>query len=253
MNSAPQFLVSSLLLLFGVVAHAQDAAPNPEEQFEKAADFMEKGQFAEAVPILEELAEEYESENVLWNLGLAETEIHANDKALNVWLEYRKLAPNDWRGRSKLVQAYQATGNMKARDEERAALIALWEKGEDADLKVQDTFCREQIIEPNRRVFVLEYFRPAGERMVVYSFVVQAPGAEDYRISLGSYEDTNQIGWEMGTRPRNVRLYHLDLYRTKFHATYGFYEGQPAYETVRGNVMDILNGKAKAVSSTQQR
>ena len=242
----------SLLLLSGAIANGQGAAASPQEQFDKAADFMEKGQFAEAVPILEALAEEYESENVLWNLGLAETEIHANDKALKVWLEYRKLAPNDWRGRSKLVQAYQATGNMKARDEERAALIALWEKGEDADLKGQDTFCREQIIEANRRVFVLEYFHPEGERMVVYSFQVRAPGAEDYRISLGSYEATNQVGWESGRRPRNVRLYHLDLYRPKFHATYAFYEGQPPYETVRENVMAILDGKVKPMSSTQQ-
>ena len=33
------------------MAGGQDAAPSPQEQFNKAADFMEKGQFAEAVPI----------------------------------------------------------------------------------------------------------------------------------------------------------------------------------------------------------
>jgi tetratricopeptide (TPR) repeat protein len=235
------------------MAGGQDAAPSPQEQFNKAAEFMEKGQFAEAVPILEALAEEYESENVLWNLGIAATEIHENDKALKVWLQYRKLAPDDWRGRAKLVQAYQATGNMKARDEERAALISLWERGDDADLKKQETFCREQIIEADLRVFVFEHFRPAGEFMVIYSFEVRAPGAEDYRVSLGSYEGTNQVGWETGSRPRNVRLYHLDLYRPKFHATYAFYEGQPAYETVRENVLAILSGKANPLSSTQQQ
>jgi hypothetical protein len=50
-----------------------------------------------------------------------------------------------------------------------------------------------------------------------------------------------------------VRLYHLDLYRPKFHATYAFYEGQPAYETVRENVLAILSGKANPLSSTQQQ
>ena len=123
MKSTRQFILVPLLLLASARAGGQDAAPSPQEQFNKAADFMEKGQFAEAVPILEALAEEYESENVLWNLGIAATEIHENDKALKVWLQYRKLAPDDWRGRAKLVQAYQATGNMKARDEERAAQV----------------------------------------------------------------------------------------------------------------------------------
>jgi len=253
MNSRRQLAILPLLLLLAVSASGQPASPTPEEQFSKAAAFMEKSQFTEAVPILEALAREYENEDIFWNLGLAETEIHANDKALNAWLEYRKVAPNDWRGRAKLVQAYQALGDPKARDEERAELVRLWEKGEDADLRKEATFCREQIIEANRRVFVLEYFRPAGEYRVVYSFQVRAPGAENFHISLGSYDGTNQIGWESGTRPRSVRLYHLDLYRPKLHETYAFYDGQPSYETVRAAVMSILAGESKAMSSTRQQ
>jgi hypothetical protein len=88
--------------------------------------------------------------------------------------------------------------------------------------------------------------------MVIYSFEVRAPGAEDYRISLGSYEGTNQVGWENGARPRSIRLYHLDLYRPKLHETYAFYEGQPSYETVRAAVISILAGESKAMSSTRQ-
>lgn len=251
MKAPHQLLRFPLLLLVCAAAHGEVAPADPKEEFARATAFMDKSQFAEAVPILESLAMHYESEDILWNLGISATEIQANDKALKAWLEYRKLAPDDWRGRAKLVQAYQATGNIKQRDEERAELIRLWEKGEDPDLRQQATFCREQIIEANRRVFVLEYFRPGGENMVVYSFQVQAPGAEGYRISLGSYDGTNRVGWELGQRPRSVRLYHLDLYRSNLHATYGFFEGQPTYETVRENVMSILSGKAKAMSSTR--
>jgi len=253
MKSLRRLVLLPLSFLLVGAASAQTPSPGPEEQFANAAGFMEKGQFAEAVPILEALAREYENEDIFWNLGLATTEIHANDKALNAWLEYRRVAPDDWRGRAKLVQAYQAVGNMKARDDERAALISLWEKGEDANLKKEATFCREQIIEASWRVFALEHFRPAGEYMVFYTFEVRAPGAENYRISLGSYEGTNQVGWETGSRPRSVRLYHLDLYRPKLHETYGFYEGQPSYETVRAAVMSILTGESKALSSTRQQ
>jgi len=253
MKSLRQLVLLPLLLMVVASASGQSAAPTPQEQFSKAGALMEKGQFADAIPILESLARDFENEEIFWNLGLAATEIHANDKALNAWLEYRNVAPNDWRGRAKLVQAYQVTGNFKARDEERAVLIRLWEKGEDTDLKKATTFCREQIIEEKRRVYVLEYFHPEGEQMVIYSFEVRAPGEEDYRISLGSYEGTNQVGWETGARPRSVRLYHLDLYRPKLHETYAFYEGQPSYETVRAAVMSILAGESKAMSSTRQQ
>ena len=253
MKSLRRLVLLPLSLLLVGSVYAQSVSPGPEEQFSNAAAFMEKGLFAEAVPILEALAGEYENEDIFWNLGLAATEIHANDKALNAWLGYRRVAPNDWRGRAKLVQAYQAVGNLKGRDEERAALINLWEMGKDANLKKEATFCREQIIEANWRVFVLEHFRPAGEYMVVYTFEVRAPGAENYRISLGSYEGTNQVGWETGRRPRNVRLYHLDLYRPKLHETYGFYEGPPSYETVRAAVMSIIAGESNALSSTRQQ
>jgi len=253
MRTPRQIILLTLLLQFCIMANGQDVPTNPEREFAKAAEFMDKGQFADAVPILEALAREYESDDIFWNLGISATEIHATDKALKAWLAYRTLAPDDWRGRAKLVQAYQATGNIKARNDERAELIRLWEKGEDVDLRKQATFCREQVIEANRRVFVLEHFHPGGENMVVYSFEVRAPDTEDYRISLGSYEGTNQVGWETGSRPRSVRLYHLDLYRPKLHETYGFYEGQPSYETVRENVMSILAGEAKPISSTRQQ
>jgi hypothetical protein len=239
-----------LTLLASTAAIGQADSSDSKESFSKAASMMERGQFAEAVPILESLARHHRTENVLWNLGISASEIGAHDKALSAWREYRQLAPDDWRGRAKLIQAHQAVGDLKARDDQRAELLVLWQEGKDADLSSQAFYCREQIIEANRRVFVFEYFHPTGEFMVLYSFEVRAPGSEDFRISLGSYEGTNQVMRELGKLGKDVRLYHLDLYRPKRHETYAFYQGRPTYEAVRANVMSILSGDLEPASST---
>lgn len=241
-----------IALLAAASATAQTDLASREQAFSKAMELMENNQHAEAIPILEALARDHKSESVLWNLGLAASEIRANDKALRVWLDYRSVAPDDWRGRAKLIQAYQATGDLKARDEQRAQLFRLWEEGKDADLASQTVYCREQIIEANRRVFALEYFRPAGDRMIFYSFQVRAPGEEGFKITLGSYEGTNQIMRETGKLKGDERIYHLDLYRPKLHETYAFYGSLPSYEAVRANVVSILSGTLNPVSSSSQ-
>ena len=228
----------------------EPASPDPQKEFARAVELIEQQKHAEAVPILQALGEEYSNDTIFWNLGLAATEAHENRIALNAWLRFREVSPGDWRGRAKLVQAYQATNNITARDAERAELLRLWTEGKDPELSKQKLFCREQIIEEKRRVFVFEYFHPTGERMVFYSFHVQTPGAEEYKISLGSYEGTNQVAWETGTLARDKRVFHLDMYAPDLHKTYGFYDGQPSYETVRAAVIAILSGEAKAVSST---
>jgi tetratricopeptide (TPR) repeat protein len=253
MKGLRYLLLLPLALLAATSASSPPDTSSREEVFSKALLLMERGQYAEAIPIFESLARERKSDSLLWNLGIAASETHANDKALSAWLEFRKLAPDDWRGRAKLIQAYQAAGDLKARDEQRAELLQLWKEGKNSDLAAQSFYCREQIIEANRRVFAFEYFRPTGDYMIFYSFEVRAPGLEDFKITLGSYEGTNQVMWETGKLKRDERLYHLDLYQPKRHETYAFYNSRPSYEAVRENVMSILSGSLKPMSSTSER
>jgi len=45
------------------------------------------------------------------------------------------------------------------------------------------------------------------------------------------------------------RIYPLDGYWPGgAHATYGFYKGTPTYETVRAVVIDVLEGRRRAIS-----
>lgn len=108
-------------------------------------------------------------------------------------------------------------------------------------------FCREQFRHERQKFFVFEYFEPSGEHRVYLAFVaVTEAGEEAYRISLGSYDSTNEIAWELGDLPRSKRLFHLDRYENGTHATLSFYEFQPDYERVRSDVLAYLRESSES-------
>jgi tetratricopeptide (TPR) repeat protein len=243
------------ILLGCAYAHAQPAL-SPEDAFRKGIELSEAKRFREAIPYYQITYHAFpQSEGVLWNLGLATAEIKDFSEALKYWLRLRQHAPNNWRVRTKLIQAYQALGNTDARDRERAALFELRRSSPvDSELARTESYVREQMVIAGRKILAFEVFEPKGERMVFFAFVVVSDtDTEDFRISLGSYEFTNRMEWERGALPRDKRLYHLDQYQGPNHWTYGFYESQPAYEHVRAQVVDILNGRIKPISSTTVR
>lgn len=222
---------------------------SPQEKFAHVVELLNAHKSAEALVILEDLSKTYPTPAVYWNLGLSAAEVGDNHKALQAWLSYREVHPNNWQVRAKLVQTYQALGDLAARDQARADLFALWQAGTDKQLNSEPIFCREQFKQDGRKVMVLEYFNPSGPRQVVYSFVVlQESGQQDFKISLGSYDRTNQIALELGQRPSDKRIYHLDLYRANLHETHGMYLGQPSYDETRLAVVNVLSRKIPAIA-----
>lgn len=99
-----------------------------------------------------------------------------------------------------------------------------------------------------------EHFELKGDRALKYVFSIlnEAGDGEKYRISLGSYDTTNRI-WRETTKPKpknDARLYHLDGYFPGRHATYGMYASEPSYDNVKNQVIEILERKRKAISSS---
>lgn len=169
--------------------------------------------------------------------------------------------PEDWQSRAKLIQAYQALGDLKARDEARAALFDLRKSGkghnpEDPEMSLarQDVYCRERISVAGREVMVFEHFELKGERALRYAFIVldKAGQEEDFRISLGSYDLTNAFWSERnkGKAEKGGRLFHLDGYYDWGHATYGMYHPEPSYDEIRKVVVSILEGKTSPISTS---
>lgn len=232
-------------------AHLAIAAA-PSDEMKRSLALIDAGKHREALVVLDKLRESDPSPPVLWAIGLAAFELGEFDKSLEARLAFARVN-SDWRGMVKLVQTYQAMGRLEERDRQRAMLVDLWKSGKDAELSKETAFRREQFRHAGRAISAFEEYLPAGAHRVVYVFHVgDAGGKPGYRISLGSYDATNDMAQEMGDVPKGLRLYHLDLYAKGYHETLGFYEGQPSYDVVRKAVLDKLDGKTRAMSSSNR-
>lgn len=255
MRISPFFCKATLIAALTLPCLGAFADPTAQEKLSQAVALMQAHKFSDALPILEDLKVSNPSSGVFWNLGILASETGDSAKQLEAWLAYREIMPNDWKVRAKLIQTYQAFGDIEARNRERADLIALWKSGEDKDLSAKALYCREQITLDDQKVLAFEYFNPTGPYMILYSFIVLSPsGQTNYKISLGSYDNQNQIALEMGERPKDKRYYHLDVYRTvgqtAVHESHAAFIGEPGYDAIRPQVDNILAGKSKPISSS---
>ena len=107
-------------------------------------------------------------------------------------------------------------------------------------------------MEEGQKVIALEYFEMKGERKVKFSFNSRDAEGEDVgRISLGSYDTTNAIARQLGGLPEGVRRFHLDGYPPDgSHVTYGFFNGNPGYDTIKPMVVEILKEEREGISRT---
>lgn len=241
-----------LLTVFGYSV-AQQVAPAGDSKvlFGRGDELMEQNKPAEALTFYEQaLVLAPDNEAGLYNAGMAAFMVKKYDTAGQFWKRLEQSAPDDWRLRSKLVQVYQALGDLKSRDAERSSVLELWKRG----VVEQDKFCRDQFEVAKKQVMVFEYFELKGDRGLRYEFyVLDESGKEDYRVSLGSYAATNAIWAEKNKNEAKTgqRLFHLDGYYKWGHATFGFFTPEPSYETVRHAVSEIVDGKTKPLSTTQ--
>jgi tetratricopeptide (TPR) repeat protein len=248
------YCVCAVIAFLTIASHASaEEHLTPEAAFQQGADLMEKRQFKEALQYLKKAEKAYPtSPGVLWNLGIANSELGNASEALTDWQKHRKAKPEDWKATAKVIQAHQALGDNRARDREIQGLYDLRARGKDADLRKAQRFCREQFVVAGHRLFAFEYFEPQGERRLYYRFSVvdEASGRETSYISLGSYDLTTNVLRELGEISPKGRAYHLDRYEGDTHWTYAHFNEKQPYDVVRKMVVDILQGKAKPVSSS---
>jgi tetratricopeptide (TPR) repeat protein len=246
-----------LVIAMNVVAQDKNAPASArlEKLFWEANTLMEANKFAAALPLYKEALEiEPEEPSLLYNGGLAAYQTKDFATAVDLWARLKKVDPEDWRARTKLIQAYQASGKFTERDAERAELFTMWKSGKDPELAKEFEYCREQFQVNKIKVMAFEQFELKGDRALRYVFSIlnEQEDGEEYRISLGSYDLTNAI-WHESTKPKprpEERLFHLDGYFKGAHATYGMYTKEPTYDQVRDQVIKILEGRVRAASTS---
>jgi tetratricopeptide (TPR) repeat protein len=223
-----------------------------EKAFNDGNDLMEQRKYKEALARYQDaLAKTPDSPGILFNGGLAAYMSKDYAIAEKLWKSLTELDPDDWQARAKLVQAYQALGDLKARDEQRRKLLDLRKSGKSEDLNKLDFYCREQFEAAGKKVMVFEHFELKGERAVRYVFTVLDESGEGqaFRISLGSYDLTNAVAARR--LKKGERLFHLDGYYKWGHATYGFFTPEPSYDEIRKSVISILEEKIQPQSQTR--
>ncbi len=243
-------ILLALALLFSV-HQVWTQEIDPEELFNRALDTAYRGNLTEAVAIMDTVRSLYpDHPGVLWSLGIWHAELGNYQQALAMWKHFREIDPGEWRAMAKLIQAYQALGQLSHRDHERKALIEWYLAAPEELRPKQKSFCRDQFEVNGIRVMAFEYFAPSGERMVYYRFsILNEAGDEDYWYSLGSYDATTTYARESGQISNSERLYHLDRYDNGSHQTFGFFEELPPYDEVKKMVIAVLQKNIEPISS----
>ncbi len=212
---------------------------------------MVAGRPAEAAEKLDTLAAMgVRNPGVYWNLGTCRGMLGQFDRAVAAWEAYRRVAPDDWHVRPRIIQMCHALGDTERLERERAELLALFRSGAHPDLSAERCYCREQFRIGDVTVLANEIFEPGGPRSVFYEFLIaNLDRTQIGRYSLGSYDSTTLIRREQGKIGPEERIYHLDCYDPQRHATFGFFSRPPSYDETRAQVVAALTGALPAVSS----
>src|SRR5215510_3119297 len=270
MNPKPPITRSLCLLLFCVsflaggrcVFSQQPAAPtvtkekpDRQEAFRSGNALMDKKRYCDAlIQYKQGLESASKDASLLYNGGLAAFKCKQYSQALDLWSRLKTIDSDDWQTRAKLIQVYQALSKPQERDAERLALLELRKRDPNGELARLDEYCRDQFEAGGEKIMAFEQYELKGDRALRYVFSIldESEEKEKYRISLGSYETTNAI-WRETTKPRpkkGERLFHLDGYYEWGHATYEMYYPEPSYDQVRAAVIEILEKRKNAVSSS---
>ncbi len=196
----------------------------------------------------------------------AEAAINSGDAAyaLAIVKPLLQASPQDWQARALLARTYAETHQDAARDAELQQLTTLHASTTDPQFRQQTQVIIERDPLPSGRLDIYYSLQP-WSRYNIYEMgrVYNADGKQTLRITLES-SDFEQPIWAKqhpDLAAKGERMYSMDGYRdqppatpggqgTQTHYTFGFFDGRPAYNTVRDRMIAIANGKGQPMSST---
>ena len=248
------------VLLPGVAASQLSvSADELQDIYERGVHSLKLQNYSEAYELFQQvLSASPKSKNALFYGAIAAEELNHPEDAIELYLELLANYSNDWEALERLIIALNFQNQSTLRDEYRARLEALWESNTAPELSKRAIYLLDKFETRDEKVYVFNSFEMKGKTPVLYKFNIFRPkemptddGPVEI-ISIGSYEDTTQYSREAGNIGPTDRLYHLDGYLLDgSHKTYEFYLNEPAYDLVKSQVLEVLSGHKKPISSYQ--
>jgi hypothetical protein len=194
----------------------------------------------------------------------AEVAINSGDTAYALGQLKPLVAANagNWQELMLMARAYAQAQDAASRDAALAALMELHASGQHPKLNEVQAFLIERIALPDGHID-LYYSLIPWSRYQIYerARIFDATGQQVQRITLES-NDFDQPLWAQQhpkEAARGMRMFSMDAYTERFapdgshtqtHATYGFFDGRPSYDTVRAKVVRTVSGKPAPMSMT---
>jgi hypothetical protein len=172
--------------------------------------------------------------------------------------------PNDWQAAAMLARLYAETGDKQGRDAQIAHLVDLHKRAVSPQIAQMKQFLIERISIPSGFIRAWYSLEPWGSyKTYLFCRVYNTAGEQILRIALESADfDQPQFAKEHpDLAAAGARRFSLDGYGQQekmpdgtvrgTHMTYGFFDGQPAYDTIRQQIIEIANGARGATSKTE--
>ncbi len=174
-----------------------------------------------------------------------------------------EVSPQDWQARALLARTYAEAHQDAMRDAALRQLVTLHANTADPQFRQQTQVLIERDVLSKGHLDLFYSLQP-WSRYNIYAMarVYDVDGKQTLRITLES-SDFEQASWgkqHAGLLAKGERMYSMDGYAdqppatpggqaTQTHYTFGFFDGRPAYNTVRDRMIVIANGKGQPMSS----
>lgn len=238
------------------------AAPDPLRVGKQA---LSRGDYSTAQTFFAEYLKDNSNDvGALFFAGNAALGLQQYDAAAQYFQEAIKVKPSLWPAHKNLVIVYAAQEKWSEFDQERKLLQDARASGA-AGLNPADSDVIDVIHIGAERYIVRSYAQPVGRFHTRYNFTHFGPdGKLDSWISCES-DDVDQVFFAKA-HPKEaaagLRSFSLDSYTamkptadgkgyTQTQALIKFYpDGEPTYETVRADVLNVLEHKTGSLAST---
>lgn len=229
-----------------------------KQQFDAAKKAQMANQYAEAFAGFKGLLQDLPEDSLLakWASDAA-LEMGDSAYALGVLKPIVMANFEDWQAISMLARAAAESGDKQTRDAAMMNLAMLRQHG-----LTMTQYTLERVKVGENVMTIRCFLVPFGPYKVYYVGNVADPkGVTFLHISLESSDADQMMFAKQHAKEAaaGIREFTLDAYqetglnqagqRTQTHFTYKFFAGQPPYDTVREEFLNVADGKAKPISS----